>query len=185
MRTLIRILSSGAARKRLLAAGALVLAAGARLKAQECPEFRPTPEHAILAASEGAFDLTFSDGSKGTTSSKLGLGGQWLFEDVKADFCGQSYEGRGATSYDPARKKYVNVWIDSVSAVPLISEGTYDKSTKTLTLVGDMLAPDGSAAKATLVTVYRDADTRTFTMKVSGPGGEGVELFNITYTRAK
>jgi hypothetical protein len=168
----------------ILAVTALgVLAAGARLAAQECPEFRPAPEHAILAASEGAFDLRFADGSTGSTSCKLALGGQWLLESVKADFCGRSYEGHGATSYDPRKGKYVNVWIDSASATPLISEGTYDQATKTLTLVGDMVMADGRTAKATLVTVYKDADTRTFAMRTPGPGGKDAELFRITYTR--
>ena len=184
MRTMMQTLTNGTALRRLLAVTALgVLAAGARLAAEECPEFRPTPEHRILAASAGDFDLAFNDGSKGTTSCKLDLGGQWLLEHVKADFCGHGYEGRGATSYDPARKRYIGVWIDSVSPVPLVSEGTYDEATRTLTLVGDMATPDGRTAKATLVTVYKDGGTRTFAMKVPGPGGKDVELFRITYTR--
>jgi hypothetical protein len=158
---------------------AALLAVGA-LAAEECPQFRPAPGHEILAASAGDFDLAFSGGNKGTSSCALGLGGQWLLEQVKADFCGQSYEGRGATSYDPAKRKYVCVWIDSVSPTPLVSEGTYDPATKTLALVGDMTAPDGTTAKATLVTVYGDKGRRTFAMKV-----KDVELFRITYTRAK
>jgi hypothetical protein len=125
------------------AAAAGVLAVAAPLRAEECPTFRPTAEHALLAACEGAHDLTFSDGSKGSSSCRVGLGGQWLQEQVRADFCGQGYEGCGATSYDPVRKRYVNVWIDSVSPVPLVSEGTYDPATKTLTLVGDMTTPQG------------------------------------------
>ncbi|MCK6461555.1 MAG: DUF1579 domain-containing protein [Planctomycetes bacterium] len=154
--------------------------AAARLAAEECPEFRPAPGHEILAASAGDFDLAFSDGNKGSSSCALGLGGQWLLEHVKADFCGHAYEGRGATSYDPARRKYVCVWIDSASPTPLVAEGAYDPATKTLTLSGDMTAPDGTTAKATLVTVHGDKGRRTFAMKVSD-----VELFRITYTRAK
>jgi hypothetical protein len=183
MRTLIHLLLNRALRRLLAVAALGVLAAGARLAAQECPGFRPVPEHAILAASEGTFDLGFADGSKGTSSCTLGLGGQWLLEQVKAEFRGQPYEGRGATSYDPARKKYVGVWIDAVSPAPLITEGTYDPATKTLTLVGDMVTPDGSTVKATLVTVYKDAGARTFAFKAPGLCGKDVELFKITYTR--
>lgn len=183
MRIMILFLLNGALRRALAVTALGVLAAGARLAAEDCPGFRPTPEHGILAASEGTFDLSFTDGSRGTASCKLGLGGRWLVENVKADFCGQSYEGRGATSYDPVKKKYVGVWIDAVSPVPLITEGTYDPATKTLTLVGDMVTADGSTVKATLVTVYKDAGARTFTFKAPGPGGKDAELFRITYTR--
>lgn len=183
---MIRPLSGGAALRRLFVATALgLLVAGGRLKAQECPAFQPLPEHAILAAAEGTFDLDFPspEGSAGSSSCNLDLGGQWLLEDVKATFCGKPYLGRGATSYDPAKKKFVNVWIDSVSPVPLISEGTYDKSTRTLTLVGDMVTPFGTA-KATLLTVFKDADTRTFTLTAKGPDGKDVEAVRIVYKRS-
>jgi hypothetical protein len=169
----------------LLAVAALGALAAARLAAEECPEFRPGPEHEILAASQGDFDLAFPDGSKGTSSCALGLGGQWLLEHVKAEFCGRPYEGRGATSYDPAKGKYVKVWIDSVSPTPFVGEGTYDPATKTLTLVGDMTTPDGKTVKATLVTVDGGAGRRTFALKAPGPDGRDAELFRIAYTRAK
>lgn len=171
----------------LLAAATVagLFAGGAALFAEECAKFRPSPEHAILTACEGAYDLTFSDGSKGTSSCRAGLGGQWLQEQVRADFCGQGYEGAGATSYDPVRKRYVNVWIDSASPSPLVSEGAYDPATKTLTLAGDMTTPEGKAVRATLVIVQKSADTRTFTMKVPGADGTPVELFSITYQRRK
>lgn len=178
--------SRGPLRALLTAASvAGLFAAGAALWAGECAKFRPAPEHAVLTACEGSYDLTFSDGSKGTSTCRVGLGGQWLQEQVRADFCGQGYEGSGATSYDAVRKRYVNVWIDSVSPVPLVSEGAYDPATKTLTLAGDMTTPQGKTVRATLLIVQKSADTRTFTMKVPGADGTAVELFSITYQRRK
>jgi len=165
------------------AAAACALATGAALKAEECPPFRPTADHAILTALEGDFALAFSDGSKGTSSCGVGLGGQWLQEEVRAEFCGQGYEGHGSTSYDPASRRYVNVWIDSVSPRPLVSEGTYDAATKTLTLAGDMATPEGKTVKATIVIVQESADVRTFTLRLPGPDGNPVDLFRIAYHR--
>lgn len=170
MRTKMRTLCRGG----LLAAAALP---AARLRARECPAFHPGPEHEILAAAAGDFDLAFSDGGTGTSSCALGLGGRWLLEHVQAEFCGRPYEGRGATSYDQARRKYVNVWIDSVSPAPLVSEGSYDAATRTLTLVGDMTTPDGKTVQATLVHVYGDAGRRTFALKVPGPDDKDAEVF--------
>src|SRR5688572_16283611 len=128
-----------------------VLAAAAPLTAQQPPEVKPGPEHKMFKDSEGTWELTFKtagEDSKGTSTGTVGLGGLWLLEHVKADFSGLAYEGRGSTTYDPAKKKYINVWIDSMSTHPMISEGTYDKGTKTLTMVGKMPTPDGKTVKA-------------------------------------
>jgi hypothetical protein len=185
MRAYFRSLSNRARLPLGLGAAAAIglLTAGPRVQAKECPTFRPTPEHAILAAAEGSYDLSFSDGSTGTSTCRTALGGQWMLEQVKADFCGQGYEGCGATSYDPVRRKYVNVWIDSVSPAPLVSEGSYDPATKTLTLVGNLTVPGGTVVEATIAIVQKSADARTFTMTVPGPTGDPVELFAITYRR--
>lgn len=144
---------------------------------------RPHPD--LLAACEGAFDLAFApDGArKGTSRCQLGIGGLWLLEQVQAEFGGKAYEGRGTTSYDPARNRYVSVWIDSMSPRPLVTEGTYNQATKTLTLAGDMATPDGTVARAVLVTVFRDAGARTFAFKVVRPDGRETELFRIEYQR--
>src|SRR5262245_43395873 len=161
-----------------------VLTAAARLTAQQPSQPKPGPEHELLKQAEGTWDMTFKSGDdKGTTTCKLGLGGLWLFDDAKASFGGSAFEGRGATSYDPHKKKYINIWIDSMSTSPLISEGTYDKSTKTMTLVGNMTTPDGKNMKATLTTIYKDANTKTFTLKGAGPDGQEFEMIHITYKR--
>ena len=41
------------------------------------------------------------------------------------------------TVEDPAKKKYINVWFDSMSTAPMIMEGTYDKDNKVLTTTGE------------------------------------------------
>jgi Protein of unknown function (DUF1579) len=164
----------------------ILTATTAPLAAQ--PEVKPGPEHELLKASEGKWDATIKmmgGESKGTNTGKLGLNGLWLLDEFKADFGGAPFEGRGATSYDPSKKKYVNIWFDSWSTRPTITEGTYDKEKKTLTLTGTMPSPDGSDQKVKMVTVYNDADTRTFTVNSVGPDGKDVEMLQITYKRAK
>ena len=149
-------------------------------------EVKPGPEHAILKESEGSWVATLNAGgaeSKGTSNSKLALNGLWLIEEFAGDVGGMKFEGRGAMSYDAAKKKYIHVWIDSMSTSPMISEGTYDKATKTLSLAGTMPMPDGSSMKVTQTTVTKDADTRVFSLKGAGPDGKDMEMLQITYKR--
>jgi hypothetical protein len=65
----------------------------------------------------------------------------------------------------------------------MISEGTYDKATKTFTMVGNMPMPDGKTLKATLTTVIKNANTKSFTIKGAGPDGKEFEMMQITYKR--
>lgn len=163
-----------------------VLALAARLTAQQPPEVKPGPAHEKLKEAEGTWDAIIKSpagDSKGTLSCKIGLGGLWLLEHFKGDFGGMTFEGNGATGYDPAKKKYVNVWIDSMSTLPTLSEGTYDKATKTMTMTGDMPMPDGKSMKTTMITVAKDADTKTFTLTGVGPDGKNIEMMQITYKR--
>ena len=156
-----------------------------RLNAQ-APEVKPGPEHALFKEWEGEWDAFIKAGgseSKGAVSSKVALNGLWLLDSLKADLGGMSFEGRGATSYDAAKKKYVNVWIDSMSTSPMISEGTYDKATKTLKFVGTMPLPDGTSMKVSQTTVTKDADTRLFTLMGAGPDGKEMEMIQVTYKR--
>jgi hypothetical protein len=178
----------GRACAQLLAAATLsiTVSAGAMVfTPKQGPEVKPGPEHAIFKEWAGNWDAEMPGGSKGTTIAKVGLNGLWLMDDLKSEIGGMPFEGRGALSYDPAKKKYVHVWIDSMSTSPMISEGTYDKATKTLTLNGTMAGPDGMSMKVRQVLVTKDADTRVFTLSSVGDDGAATEMIVVTYKRKK
>lgn len=167
------------------AALGISLSAGAA-KPKLGQEVKPGPEHAIFKDWAGGWDAAISAGgadSKGSVSAKVGLNGLWLLDELKSEIGGMPFEGRGALSYDSAKKKYIHVWIDSMSTSPMISEGTYDKATKTLTLDGTMAGPDGMTMKVRQVTVTKDADTREFTLSALGPDGAPTEMIKVTYKR--
>jgi hypothetical protein len=170
---------------RILLTATLVALAAAPLTAQQPPEVKPGPEHAKFKEWEGTWDGTVkaSDDAKATAVYKVDLNGLWLLEHFKADFNGKTFEGRGATSYDPAKKKYVNVWISTDATSPMISEGAYDKATKTMTMTGTMPVPGGTTLKTTSTTVFQDANTKTFSLKAAGPDGKDFELVHITFKR--
>ncbi len=81
-------------------------------------EVTPGPQHKKLAELEGTWNLAIkSDGgdSKGKSVYKLECGGLWLTSDFQSDFGGVKFQGKGMDGYDPAKKKYVSVWVDSLS----------------------------------------------------------------------
>jgi hypothetical protein len=146
---------------------------------------KPGPEHAWLKKMEGTWDTTMKFmgmESKGTCVYKMDLGGLWLLSQFEGDIGGMKFSGKGADSYDAAKKKFVGLWIDSMSTSPMVMEGSYDKDKKTLTMSGEGMGPDGKPAKHTAVTEYKDDDTVNFSMFM----GDGKEpMFTIVYKRKK
>jgi len=170
--------------KTLTAIVVLGLFAVASLPAQEVG-VKPGPQHAFLKEAEGVWDATaqsMGKESKGELHCKMALNGLWLLEHYKGEAAGKAFEGRGATSYDPAKKKFVNVWIDSMVPSPMISEGTYDKSKKSMTLLGNMPMPDGKSMKSSITITYKDANTKVLSLKGNMDGKE-FEMVEITYKR--
>ena len=113
---------------------------------------------------------------------KMEVGGLWLTSQYEGTFLGNKFQGRGLDSYDPAKKKFVSVWVDSMVTTPLVMEGTFDKEKKALTLAGDMTGPDGKPAKFKAVTHFRGDDDIHFEAFMND--GKEPE-FTITYKRKK
>jgi hypothetical protein len=171
-------------RVRYACAAALTVALTApAARAQEGP--KPGPEHEVLKKQVGTWDLTMKfDGmeTKGTVVYKMDLGGLWLVSNLESELFGTKFQGRGLDSYDPAKKKYVGVWIDSMSTSPMVLEGTYDQSKKTMTMVGEGPGMDGKPTRYRAVSVMPDDDTINFSMFI----GDGKDpAFTIVYKRRK
>jgi hypothetical protein len=165
------------------AAGGLLVPAAV---AQEPP--KPGPEHAMLKKAEGTWDATVKmegQESKGTMTYKMDLGGLWLTSDYKGEFGGQKFQGKGLDTYDVGKKKYVGVWFDSMSTLPMVMEGTYDKEKKTMTMTGEGPGMDGKMTKYKSVLQDKDDDTMIFTMSSPGKDGKEAVMMTITYKRKK
>lgn len=163
-------------------AAAVVLMVPA-IRAQEGP--KPGPEHEALKKLEGTWDATMKFGgaeSKGTMVYKMEVGGLWLTSSFEGSFGGGKFSGKGLDSYDPAKKKFVSVWVDSMITSPMIMEGDYDKDKKTLTLTGDGIGPDGKKTKFKSVSEMKDDDTIHFSMYMGDTKEPG---FTIDYKRKK
>jgi hypothetical protein len=180
-----------------LAAGvaALLVAGTARARAQQGmpPLPKPGPEHEVLKADVGVWDAvveTFAapgqppSTSKGVETNAL-MGGMWVVTEFKGDMMGMPFEGRGVTGYDAVKKKYVGTWVDTMSVGIAHAEFTYDAATKTMS--GTMAGPDmtGTMVKMRETIVYKDANTRVFTLFSPAPDGKEAPIMRITYTRRK
>jgi len=160
--------------------------------AQDMPMPKPGPEHKVLEMDAGTWDATVEmfmapgappTTSQGTETNTIGCGGLCLISDFKSVMAGAPFHGHGTSAWDPAKKKYVGTWTDSMSAGISVSESTYDPATKTAT--GWMEGPDmtGKVVKSKAVAQYKDANTRVFTMYTTGPDGKEVPSMKISYTR--
>ncbi|HEU0094786.1 MAG TPA: DUF1579 domain-containing protein [Vicinamibacteria bacterium] len=185
-----------------LAAGALLACAAAGFAQEKKPSPaapaapalpRPGPEHAILKDHAGAWDATVESFmapgqppvlSKGTEMGTM-VGDFWLVSDFKTDMLGQPFTGHGTMGYDPARKKYVSTWVDSMTPALALGESDYDAATRTFTGWIDGLDYAGQPTKIKTVTVWKDPTTRVFTMSLKGPDGKDTTALRITYTRRK
>ncbi len=166
-----------------LAAAMTALLIASAAPAQEPP--KPGPEHAVLKKMEGSWDTTMKMGpneDKGTAIYKMDLGGLWLACTFESTMGGAKFSGRSFDSYDAGKKKYVGVWVDSMSTSPMMIEGDYDAAKKTMTTIGIAPGMDGKPQKHKMVTVMPDDNTINFAMYV----GDGKDpMFTIVYKRKK
>lgn len=172
-------------RAMIIACLGLVLA-GARLDAQP-PTPKPGPEHEALKKFAGDWDATVAfmgNESKGTYHSQVALGGFWLIGNFQGEFGGAKFEGRATMGYDPAKKKYVSSWVDSMGPSITTGEGSFDADGKIYTETGEGTGPDGKPMKVKSVYAFSDADNMTLTMYNVADGKEQ-EFFKITYKRKK
>jgi hypothetical protein len=168
----------------VLVATASGLLASSTLRAQELP--KPGPEHEHFKQLVGTWDATvkgFGGESKGTMVYKLDVGGLWLVGNFKGEFGGMPFEGKGLDTFDSRTKKYVGVWVDSMSTTPLVMSGDFDKATGTMTMIGEGRGMDGNMVKMKSVTKMESPDAITFTMIGPGPDGKDSEMIKIHYKR--
>ncbi len=155
---------------------------------------RPGQEHLLLERDVGVWDATIQvavepgappEITNGVETNTLAAGGLWLISEFKTRLLGQPFEGRGILGYDLTKRKYVRIWVDSTQPYFWPAEGDYDPETDTLTLWMAATDTEGETVRWRAETVWKDQDTRTFTMYL--PGGEATEAaaMKIIYKRRK
>ncbi|HSL20550.1 MAG TPA: DUF1579 domain-containing protein [Vicinamibacterales bacterium] len=170
-------------------------ASGVRAQQKEMPMPKPGPEHALLKDDVGTWDAVVemfgAPGappmkSKGVETNTLGCAGLCLITDFKGEMGpGTAFEGHGVSTWDPAKKKFVGVWTDSMSFGLGTGESTWDSKTRTVTGYMEGADQTGKVMKMKSVVQYKGADTRIFTMYGPPEGGKETVTMTITYTRRR
>ena len=181
-----------------IVAGLFVLCAAPVLSTQAAgqppPMPKPGPEHGVLKMDVGYLGRRGRDqpGARGARDEIEGGRGEHHglqrpvpHHRLQGRHAGSPFLGHGVTTWDPAKKKYVGSWTDSMSTGLAIGESTYDAAAKKAT--GSMEGPDhtGKLVKARSVVEWKNATTRVMTMFAPGPDGKEMETMKITYTRRK
>ena len=124
--------------------------------------------------------------SKGSEKAKLTAGGLWMIFDYKGKFEGKPFTGHGVMGYDSRKKKYVMSWIDSMTDMLMVSEGTCDEAGRVFTLVYEGPDPHtGQPMTMHHVVEVTGEDTRKLSFKFKTPDGQFMEVGTIEYTKKK
>ena len=155
----------------------------------------PGPEHQKFLDRMGTWDVeskTWTDPAapprvtKGVSVFRLILGGRYLQCDFEGKAMDMAFKGYGLSGYDRYNKKYVGLWLDTMSTGFVVTEGTCDAEGKVCTETG---AWDDYAKgrKVGVRNVYTTLDRDRFTMEMFMvlPDGKEVKSMELTYTRRK
>lgn len=168
---------------------ALMLAVASSFTSLQAQMPSPGPEHAKLKALEGTWNFVMkpSEGpeAKGVSVFKLECAGFWLTCDFSCKMGDIPFQGKGIDGYDQIKKKYVSVWVDSMTSSPMIFEGDYDASGKVLTMSCKAPGPEGKPALWRSVSKIISPDEHTFEMFLTPEGGKEASMMIVTYKRAK
>ena len=173
-----------------ISATMLMFLAAAATSQDQPPTPKPGPEHAQLKKMEGTWDAVMKMAEvpapmKGVATYKMECDGMWLVSDFKMDDPAFKFSGKGIDGYDQNKKKFVGIWVDSMSTAPMTMEGTYDPATKTVTMTGEGPGMDGKPQKYKMTTKHIDDDHQAFAMFMVGANGQETPAFTIDYTRRK
>jgi len=124
--------------------------------------------------------------TKGECSYKMVLGGRYHESQLKGDFMGQQFEGRGLMAYDNFKKQFESSWIDNMGTGMMKTTGKFDPATKTFNMTGKEIDPmtgKEMAIRETLQIV--DNDTQVMTMYNSVGGAPESKTMEMTFKRKK
>ncbi|WNM18828.1 DUF1579 domain-containing protein [Flavobacterium capsici] len=147
----------------------------------------PGEQHKMLAKDSGVWEeeMTFwehagAEPSKMTMTaeSKMIFDGKYQETTHKGDFYEMPFEGKSTLGYNNAEGKFISTWIDNMSTGISVLKGTYDPTTKTYTMSGEVFDPVTKKLKTSkeIVTII---DDNTQKMEMYDIGFDGKEFKNM------
>lgn len=125
--------------------------------------------------------------STATSTAALSMDGRWLEETFEGNMWGMPFEGHNLLGYDNFRNEYVSVWRDNLSTAAMVSRGTFDPATKTLTMTATMddFMSGARDVPVRQVTTVADPTHATMEMFVPGPDGKEFRTMRIEATKVE
>lgn len=124
--------------------------------------------------------------SEGTASGEMILGGRFVMLKFEGAMFGRPFEGYQIIGFDNLKQKYVTLWIDDTGTGLYLTEGTRDKTGKTLTDLGEWPDPiTGGTMKVRGVTHLVSPDAFTYDMFVIAPDGSEFQSLHNRAARIK
>ena len=167
------------------------------VSAQEQPNVPgPEKEHEWLKKFEGEWK-TISKGKAGPDQPAMEITGKissrmigklWVINEMNADFGGARMHGIQTVGYDPAKKKYVGTWVDSMMNHMWKYEGTVDESGNKLNLDARgpaAMSPDGKPGLYRDSYEFKTPDLIIVTSSAQNEDGEWVPFMTGEATRVK
>ncbi len=158
--------------------------------------------HKLLASMAGTWSYTVTmwmapgappSKSTGTAVRKAAMDGRYLHGDYSGKFKmpgadgkmkEMDFKGMSLDGYDNVKQKFISAWVDNMGTGIMLSEGTYDVTSKALTFTGEYEAMPGMKSRIREVITMADKDHHS--MEYYEDRGQGeVKSMEISYTRKK
>ncbi len=155
----------------------------------------PGPQHEKLKTLAGKFDADVTmqmmpdmpeEKSKGKAVNEMIFDGRYLKGEYTGTMNGKPFQGIGYWGFDNLKQKYFMSWMDSMSTMMMVAEGTADEAGKVFTFNGECLDPV-SKKKMPIrqVLTIEDEDHHTYESYRTGTDGKEFKDLTVKYTRAK
>jgi len=150
------------------------------------------PGSAVLRSFVGVWNATMQIASpddspplvlSGIEVNMLGGNGAWVTSDFRSQLDERPFQGHAILAWNRATGRFRRVWADVTSPAFWFSEGTWDAGTRTLTLWVETVNSSGKPVHWHEETVFKDDNTRNFTMYVPGAGTTEAAAITIVYRR--
>jgi hypothetical protein len=123
--------------------------------------------------------------STGTCEQKMIFGGRYLKQEYSGEMMGNPFDGINLIGFDNHTKKYVSIWIDSMSTGIYYFEGTAGGDGKTITQECSYDDPIKGPSVWRSVTRVVDDNTLEFEMYLTPKGGDEEKMMEMTATRKR
>jgi hypothetical protein len=123
--------------------------------------------------------------SAGTCKQKMLFGGRYLQQEYTGNMMGSTFKGINLLGYDNHTKKYVSIWIDSMSTGIYYFEGTASRDGKTITQESRYDDPARGPMTWRSVSRIVDDNTMAYKMFITPKGGKEEKMMEMTLTRKK